>query len=47
MTRLIMAFSQIAHSFSDAIGEIDLNPVIVHEFGCSIVDALIVPLHKC
>ena len=25
------------------IREIDINPVIVHESGCTIVDALIVP----
>ena len=43
LLELIVNFSDFVYNFSDSIAEIDLNPVIVHEQGCSIVDALIVP----
>ena len=35
-------FSALVAALGEAIEEIDLNPVIVHADGCSIVDALIV-----
>jgi acyl-CoA synthetase (NDP forming) len=35
-------FSAVVASLDDIVGEIDLNPVIVHADGCTIVDALIV-----
>ena len=37
-------FSVIVHELRDEIREIDINPIIVHETGCTIVDALIVPV---
>ena len=40
---LIVRFSELAVALSQSIREIDLNPVIVSEQGCTIVDALIVP----
>ena len=40
---LIQHFSELALAFDTAIGEIDLNPVIVNQSGCTIVDALVVP----
>ena len=39
---LAARFSALVAGLGDAIAEIDLNPVIVHTEGCSIVDALIV-----
>jgi acyl-CoA synthetase (NDP forming) len=36
-------FSTLVAATADVIREIDLNPVIVHADGCTIVDALIVP----
>lgn len=36
--------SWFAHDHLDLVGEVDLNPVIVHSEGISIVDALIVRL---
>ena len=38
-------FSALVAGVADAVTEIDLNPVIVHADGCSIVDALIVGRH--
>jgi len=45
----IAAFCELAAGFSamvdvlgDVVEEIDVNPVIVHENGCTIVDALVV-----
>ncbi len=35
-------FSAMVHELRDQVQEIDANPVIVHETGCTIVDALIV-----
>jgi succinyl-CoA synthetase beta subunit len=35
-------FSSVVAGLGDAVAEIDLNPVIVHADGCTIVDALIV-----
>jgi succinyl-CoA synthetase beta subunit len=35
-------FSAVVAGLGDAVAEIDLNPVIVHADGCTIVDALIV-----
>ena len=40
---LIVRFSQMIVALSDSIAEIDLNPVIVTQAGCTIVDALVVP----
>lgn len=39
-------FSAIVAALSDSVAEIDLNPVIVHADGCTIVDALIVGLSR-
>ena len=36
-------FSALVAGAGEALAEIDLNPVIVHPDGCSIVDALVVP----
>jgi len=38
-------FSALVAGVADAVTEVDLNPVIVHADGCSIVDALIVGRH--
>jgi succinyl-CoA synthetase beta subunit len=35
-------FSAVVAGLGDIVGEIDLNPVIVHADGCTIVDALII-----
>jgi hypothetical protein len=35
-------FSSLVAGLADALGELDLNPVIVHADGCTIVDALLV-----
>jgi len=43
---LIVRFSALALELADSIAEIDLNPVIVNQSGCTIVDALVVPLQK-
>ena len=40
--RTAAQFSAVIAGLGDRVGEIDLNPVIVHANGCSIVDALIV-----
>lgn len=49
LAALVAQLSQFAADHVDLIAEIDLNPVIVHERGLSIVDALIVkvgdPVH--
>ncbi len=39
---LIHRFSGLAFELSDSIQEIDLNPIIVSEKGCQIVDALVI-----
>ena len=39
---LIVKLSQFAADHGDVIGELDLNPVLVHENGISLVDALLV-----
>jgi acyl-CoA synthetase (NDP forming) len=39
---LMVRVSQFAHDHANIIAEIDLNPVIVHEHGVSLADALIV-----
>jgi len=41
---LIVQFSALMVILAGSIAEIDLNPVIVNQSGCSIVDALVVPL---
>jgi hypothetical protein len=38
----MVALSRFAHDHRDAIAEIDLNPIIVHEQGLTVVDALII-----
>jgi len=49
---LVASLARFAHDHADAIAEIDLNPVLVHPRGVSVVDALIVrrdaavPIHK-
>jgi hypothetical protein len=40
---LIVHFSRLVLALEESISEIDLNPVIVNESGCTIVDALVVP----
>jgi acyl-CoA synthetase (NDP forming) len=40
---LIVKFSTLVVVLADSIAEIDLNPVIVNQVGCTIVDALVVP----
>ncbi|MDH3546024.1 MAG: acetate--CoA ligase family protein, partial [Gammaproteobacteria bacterium] len=35
-------FSTIVYALRNQLGEIDINPLIVHQRGCTIVDALIV-----
>ena len=39
----VARFSSLVAGFGDLLGEIDLNPVILHADGCIIVDALVVP----
>jgi hypothetical protein len=39
---LMVRLSHFAHDHADIAAEIDLNPVIVHEHGVSLADALIV-----
>jgi len=39
---LILRFSELVCEFSETIAEIDLNPVIVSQSGCTIVDALVI-----
>jgi acyl-CoA synthetase (NDP forming) len=43
---LIVRFSVLVVELADSISEVDLNPVIVNQSGCTIVDALVVPLRK-
>jgi acyl-CoA synthetase (NDP forming) len=45
LCRLMVALSEFAIDHADAIESIDLNPVIVHERGVSVADALIVARH--
>jgi len=40
---LIVRFSELVCEFTETITEIDLNPVIVNQSGCTIVDALVIP----
>jgi hypothetical protein len=40
--RTAAAFSSLVAALGDRLSEMDLNPVIVHGDGCSIVDALVV-----
>jgi predicted CoA-binding protein len=40
---LVVRFSGLAFVLGGEIAEIDLNPVIVNQSGCTIVDALVVP----
>jgi acetate---CoA ligase (ADP-forming) len=41
--RVAARFSALVAALGESLAEIDLNPVIVHADGCTIVDALIVP----
>ena len=43
LVELVVRFSQLAFVLGEEINEIDLNPVIVNQSGCTIVDALVVP----
>jgi len=43
---MIGRFSALVVALADSVAEIDLNPVIVNRSGCTIVDALVVPLPK-
>jgi len=43
LVELVVRFSQLAFVLGEEIAEIDLNPVIVNQSGCTIVDALVVP----
>jgi acyl-CoA synthetase (NDP forming) len=40
---LAARFSAIVDALGGELGEVDINPVIVHATGCTIVDALVVP----
>jgi len=40
---LVVRFSALVVVLAESIAEIDLNPVIVNQSGCTIVDALVVP----
>ncbi len=42
LVELVVKFSDLIANFSDSIAEVDMNPVFVHEHGCTIVDALVV-----
>ena len=43
LVELIVHFSRLVLMLKDSISEIDLNPVIVDQSGCFIVDALVIP----
>jgi acyl-CoA synthetase (NDP forming) len=43
LVKLIVQFSSLVLALENSISEIDLNPVIVNESGCTIVDALVIP----
>ena len=43
LARCLTALADFAWAERDDIAEIDVNPIVVHERGCVIVDALIVP----
>ena len=43
LVEMVVRFSQLAIALGGEIAEIDLNPVIVNQSGCTIVDALVVP----
>jgi acyl-CoA synthetase (NDP forming) len=43
LVELIVHFSRLVLALEESISEIDLNPVIVNESGCTIVDALVIP----
>jgi succinyl-CoA synthetase beta subunit len=43
--KLAAQFSSVVAALGDHLSEVDLNPVIVHAQGCTIVDALIVGRH--
>jgi len=43
LVELIVHFSRLVFALKESINEIDLNPVIVNESGCTIVDALVIP----
>jgi acyl-CoA synthetase (NDP forming) len=40
---LVVRFSELVVALRDPVAEIDLNPVIVNQRGCTIVDALVIP----
>ena len=46
LVEFICRFSSLAYTLADSVAEIDLNPVIVNQSGCTIVDALVVPAQK-
>jgi len=43
LVELIVRFSELVTALGGSIAEIDLNPVIVNQSGCTIVDALVIP----
>jgi succinyl-CoA synthetase beta subunit len=43
LARCLSALADFAWAERGSIAEIDVNPIVVHERGCAIVDALIVP----
>jgi hypothetical protein len=43
LVELVVRFSELVIALTEDIAEIDLNPVIVGQSGCTIVDALVVP----
>ena len=45
--RVAARFSEMASALADSIREMDLNPVIVHADGCTVVDAWVVGNQSC
>jgi acyl-CoA synthetase (NDP forming) len=45
LCRTAAQFSMLVANLGEHLAEMDLNPVIVHADGCTIVDALIIPRH--
>jgi acetyltransferase len=43
LARCLSALADFAWAERGSIAEIDVNPIVVHERGCDILDALIVP----
>ena len=46
LVSLVQRFSELMLLLRDQVAEVDLNPVIVSQSGCSIVDALVIPAQR-